>query len=187
MVGYPFLPWRHHAAAGGAPARASLPQFVAIRIWILRNAFGPNPADANMARQCSVLTIAFSAAAWSRWLTELAASGLLAKAPFARLRDSDTAMASITLANPTQLDILAADYLVVEPFDIPGVAAIAAVPARGRGRGRGRGRAAVPAVPPAPGPAELRFLDLCKLDKLEDQGQACPMSSLARLCGMLTV
>ena len=114
VVGYPFLPWRHHAAAGGAPARASVPQFVAIRIWILRSAFGPNPADANMARQCSVLTIAFSAAAWSRWLTELAASGLLANAPFARLRDSDTAMASITLANPTQLDILAADYLAVD-------------------------------------------------------------------------
>ena len=112
VVGYPFLPWRHHTAAGGAPARASVPQFVAIRVWILRSAFGPNPADANMARQCSVLTIAFSAAAWSRWLTELAASGLLAKAPFARLRDSDTAMASITLANPTQLDILAADYLL---------------------------------------------------------------------------
>ena len=92
VVGYPCLPWRHHPAAAGAPARASLAHFVAIRVWILRSSLGPAPADLATARLHSVLTVAFQAAAWSRWLTELAASGLLAKAPFDRLRDSDAAI-----------------------------------------------------------------------------------------------
>lgn len=181
VVGYPCLPWRHHAAVGGTPAQASLPHFVAIRVWILRSSIGPAPADLATARLTSVLTAAFTAAAWSRWLTELAASGLLAKAPFDRLRDSDTAMATLTLADPTRLDILAADFHAAETFDIagiPGVAAIAA--ARGR-----RAHAAVPAVLAVSGPAELRFLELCKLDRLSDPVLPGPLIAFGRLCGML--
>ena len=181
VVGYPCLPWRHHPAAAGAPARASLPHFVAIRVWILRNSIGPSPADMATARLHSVLTIAFNAAAWSRWLTELAASSLLDKAPFDRVRDSDAAMELLTLANPNQLDILAADYLAVETWLTPGTPAVA-----GRRAGGGYpARAAIPAGPPMPGPAELAFLELCKIDRLADTGLPCPLLALGRLSGML--
>ena len=181
VVGYPCLPWRHHPAAAGAPARASLAHFVAIRVWILRSSFGPAPADLATARLHSALTVAFQAAAWSRWLTELASSGLLAKAPFDRLRDSDAAMELLTLANPNQLDILAADYLATETWFSPGTPAVAA-----RRAGGGRpARAAVAAGPPGPGPAELAFLELCKIDRLADTSLPCPLLALGRLSGML--
>ena len=133
------------------------------------------------ARLHSVLTIAFNAAAWSRWLTELAASSLLDKAPFERVRDSDAAMELLTLANPNQLDILAADYLAVETWLTPGTPAVA-----GRRAGGGHpARAAIPAGPPLPGPSELAFLELCKIDRLADTGLPCPLLALGRLSGML--
>ena len=79
----------HRAATTSTPAQASIPHHLAVRIWIIRSALGTSPADMAQARSISTLTAAFNAAAWSRWLTELAASDLLAKAPFERLRDSD--------------------------------------------------------------------------------------------------
>ena len=82
VLAYPCLPWVQHVAAGGAQQQASLPQFVAIRVFLLRNAIGTGPNDLAIARTRTPLTISFSAGAWSRWLTELVASGLLANAPY---------------------------------------------------------------------------------------------------------
>ena len=97
VLAYPCLPWVQHVAAGGAQQQASLPQFVAIRVFLLRNAIGTGPNDLAIARTRTPLTISFSAGAWSRWLTELVASGLLANAPYARLRDSDAVLLEMTV------------------------------------------------------------------------------------------
>ena len=106
VLGYPCLPWTPHPPAGGVPARASLPNFVAIRVFLLRNSVGADAASTNAAATRSSITILFTAAAWSRWFTELAASGLLNSAPFLRVRDSDAAFAALTIANPAALAIL---------------------------------------------------------------------------------
>ena len=186
MLGYPCLPWTPHPPAGGVPARASLPNFVAIRVFLLRNSVGVDAASINAAATRSSITILFTAAAWSRWFTELAASGLLNSAPFLRVRDSDAAFAALTIANPAALAILAADYTRFEPFDVPGVAAVAAIPGRGRGRGRARGAvAAVPAVPPLPGPRELGFLNAASLHHLQLPDPISPLLSFCRLVGAI--
>ena len=71
VLAYPCLPWVQHVAAGGAQQQASLSQFVAIRVFLLRNAIGTGPNDLAIARTRTPLTISFSAGAWSRWLTVL--------------------------------------------------------------------------------------------------------------------
>ena len=141
VLSYPCLPWATHPAAGGTPARSSVPLFVAIRAFLMRNSIGTDAASIAAAATRSTLTITFSAAAWSRWFTELVASGLLASAPFARIRDSDAVLETLTINNPAALYILAADFARFETFDLPGTAAI---PARGR-RGRAGYVTAVPA------------------------------------------
>ena len=49
VLAYPCLPWVQHVAAGGAQQQASLPQFVAIRVFLLRNAIGTGPNDLAIA------------------------------------------------------------------------------------------------------------------------------------------
>ena len=184
VLGYPCLPWTPHPTAGGVPARASLPNFVAMRVFLLRNSIGADAASTNAATTRSSITILFNAAAWSRWFTELAASGLLNSAPFLRVRDSDAAFAALTIANPASLAILAADYTRCEPFDVPGAAAVPAIPGRGRGRAR-RAVAAVPAGLPLPGPQELGFLNVASLHRLQILDPISPLLSFCRLVGAM--
>ena len=92
VLGYPCLPWLLHPAAGAAPARASVPHFVAVRVFLLRNTIGTDAASTNAAATRSPITLLFNAAAWSRWFSEMVASGLLNSAPFQRVRDSDRAI-----------------------------------------------------------------------------------------------
>ena len=47
------------------------------------------PAAILAANLVSCFTTAFSGAVWSRWLSELVASGLLTSALFAQMRDAD--------------------------------------------------------------------------------------------------
>ena len=181
VLAYTCLPWTPHAAAGGLPARASLPQFIAVRAFLMRNDVGPAPADLAAARTVSPLTFCGTAAAWSRWLTELDASGLLTSAPFVRLRDSDAVLMTLMIQNGAALHILAADHGLSEPFDTP------AVPA-GRGRGRGRGRGAViPGVAAVAGPAELAFINVATLGLFSNlsAGNSAPLLSFCRLVGAL--
>ena len=182
VLAYPCLRWEQHAAAGGVVARASLPQYVFIRVFMLRHDIGPAPADLLAARTNGPLEASYVAAAWSRWLTELAASGLLAAGPFHKIRDSDAAMAALTIANPGQLVILASDFGPSETFDAPAVA-----PAAGGGRGRGRGAAggAMAGIPAVPGPVTLKFLDLVSLEQLYSPGDVSPFAAYCRLSGAL--
>ena len=181
VLSYPCLPWVTHPAAGGIPARSSVPLFVAIRAFLLRNSIGTDAASLASATTRSTLTITFTAAAWSRWFTELVASGLLASAPFARIRDSDAALETLTINNPAALCILAADFSRSETFDLPGTAA---VPGRGR-VGQVNYRAPVPAGPPTPGPPELSFVHFATLRRLQSPDPICPLLAFCRLAGAL--
>lgn len=199
VLAFPCLPWDQHAAAGGAPARASLPHFIFVRMFLPRNQVGTLPADILAARQVGPLTTVFTAAAWSQWLTELVASGLLADAPFHKRRDAERALDAIAIANPNQLFILAAHYAQAEPFDTLGVAGVPAVPgvvgvraaAARAGRPRVvavRARAAVPAVPAVPGnpgPADLAYLDMATLERMCLRGSASPLAAFCKLVGAL--
>ena len=181
VLSYPCLPWATHPAAGGTPARSSVPLFVAIRAFLWRNSIGTDAASLTTAATRSTLTTTFNAAAWSRWFTELVASGLLASAPFARIRDSDAALEALTINNPAALCILAADFARFETFDLPGTAAV-----RGRGqRGRAGYVAPVPAGLPTPGPPELSFIHAATLRRLQLSSQVCPLLAFCRLAGAL--
>ena len=46
VLAYPCLPWVTHPAAGGTPARSSVPLFAAIRAFLLRNSIGTDAAKA---------------------------------------------------------------------------------------------------------------------------------------------
>ena len=98
---YPCLPWEMHSLRGGVPARASLSHAIAVRAFLLRHTLGADTAT-NAASTRSPLTVLLTGAAWSRWLPELASSGLLnTTCAFFGIRDADLSMAAIP-ASPMQ-------------------------------------------------------------------------------------
>ena len=181
VLGYPCMPWLLHPSAGATPARASVPHFIAVRVFLVRNTIGTDAASTTAAATRSSITLLFNAAAWSRWFSELAASGLLNGAPFQRVRDSDRALLALTVSNPAALAILAADYARFDPFDVPGTAAVRAV---GR-RGQRNYVAAIPAGAPTPGPPDLGFINLASVALLQLPNSPTPLLSLCRLVGAL--
>ena len=179
-----FLPWQSYPAAGAVPARVSLPSWLMIRLWIKRSSLSSLPADLAVLAGVDVFEFGLTAAAWSRILTELVDSDLL-NATFSDPSTLDVAVEGLTIANPALLVILAADLDRGESFDTPGAPGRAAVPARRAGGGRPAVRA-IPAIapaPPAPGPASLRFIHLCRLPRLEDPADRCPLLALALAAG----
>ena len=182
VVATSFLQWQRVMAAAGAQQLVEISTACALRAFIRRCRIGTNAADLLMARQVSIFQLALTAAAWSRILTELRDSGLLRR-PMARLRDLDRNLEELTVLNPINLLLLAADFLPLAPFNPP----VPVVPAAGRGRGRGAAAAAV-GVPVQPGaavgPAELRFVSLCSLEKLQDPASG-DLAAVALLAGML--
>ena len=182
VLAYPCLRWDQHAAVGDVVARASLPQYVFIRVFLLRHDIGPASADLFVARNVGPLEASFGAAAWSRWLTELAASGLLAAGPFHKIRDSDAAMTALSITNPDQLTILASDYGLSETFDTP---AIAPAADSGQDQGRGARVSTMAGAPTTPGPVNLKFLDLVSLERLYSPGDVSPLAAYCRLAGAL--
>ena len=168
---------------------ATLPMSIAIRTWGLRLQL-VDPIAILAGNTVSCLTIAYTGVAWTRFLTELEASGLLSGVPYTLLRDSDAVLMSLTLTNPNSLSVLAVDLLPVESFDTPAAPAIlgvaAAAAGRGRGRGRGGGVGAAPAIaaaPPLLGPPNLAFLNNASLTDFANSGEANPLYAFARLVG----
>ena len=154
------LPWAAHGASAAGPT-AGLAHNVAASVFFIRCTFSGSLATRNILANQSVFTVTFTAACWSRVLTELCASGLLAASltSVTALRD---AMRSLTIVNPANLVILDTDIVLADSFDAPGSPAVPGVPARRAAGGR-RAAPAVPAVPPgppAPGPPALLFLHL---------------------------
>ena len=189
-LGYPCLNWSIvPAPAAGGQVTATLPMSIAIRTWGLRLQL-VDPIAILAGNTVSCLTIAYTGVAWTRFLTELEASGLLSGVPYTLLRDSDAVLMSLTLTNPNSLSVLAVDLLPVESFDTPAAPAIlgvaAAAAGRGRGRGRGGGVGAAPAIaaaPPLLGPPNLAFLNNASLTDFANSGEANPLYAFARLVG----
>ena len=189
VVSYSSMPFVFSAVApGGAPQTASVAMGLAIRAWGGRMTLGVL-ATRNHANNISSLTFALTGAAFSRILSELAASGLLAAGPFAHQRDADAALTALVISNHALLELQVADFFPVDPFDTP---AVAAVPAVIGGRGRGRGRGAVAAVPgqaaiaAVPGPPNLAFLDICSMLAFADaHGGPHPLTTFCLLVGAL--
>ena len=130
---------------------------------MLRHERGVAAADLAAFDNHDPLTSNFVAAAWSRWLTNIVASGFLTSGVFDRARDARAALLALALQSP--LVILASDFGPFETFDVagvPGVAAIppvAAVPGR-RARGGQPAVRAVRAQPGVPGvPASSHSLE----------------------------
>ena len=174
-------------AAGGAPQTASVPMGLAIRTWGGPLTFN-DPAARNHVSTVSAFTFAFTGVAFSRILTELAASGLLDAGPFESQRDSDAALRALTAVNPANLAIQPDDFLALESLDQAAIAAVADVlHDRGSGRGRGRGAvAAAPAQTATPGPLNLAFMDMCSMAKFaEAQSGPCLLITFVRLLGAL--
>ena len=88
------------------PAGAPAPTVVTVTGKIPLN----DPATRNHASTVSAFTFALTGVAFSRILTELAASGLLNAGPFEYQRDSDAALCALTAVNPANLAIQLIDF-----------------------------------------------------------------------------
>ena len=186
VVATPIIDWRPVAAAAGAAAQVELAEWKAMATFGCKARIGSNPADHAAATERSLLTLQLTAAFWSRYLTELISSGLLAGS-FAHRRAIQTRIAELTSANPANLQVDAASWDVHETFDTPAVPAVAAVAAVSR-RGRQAAIQAVPgqaAIPAILGPPELKFISRCNITLLESADSSAPWATLCRGAGML--
>ena len=95
VLGTPFLDWTQHAALGAMPARASTPQHKLVAHFMLRHDCGTAVADLAAFGNHSPLTSNYVAAAWSRWLTNIVASGFLSSGAFDRARDARAALMAL--------------------------------------------------------------------------------------------
>ena len=101
------------------------------------------------------LQLAFTAAAWIKYIQELLDSGLLAAGPFGSLPELDDAIDGLTILSVANLTVLGPDLFYGEPtVAVAAVAARAAQPARPAVRA-GRGAARRPAVPAVPAVAAV--------------------------------
>ena len=187
------------AAAAGATPRVELPQNQLFAVFGRRCSFTKQHGQRALLEATNSMQFGITTAAWSRVLTALRDSGLLA-ASFNSKRSLARAIKTLTIANAADLVIEDADLDLGEPFDTPAVAAVPARAAAGRpaaaraGRGRGRAdrggvpppaAAAVAAIPAVPGPVELEFLALASVTRLEECGEEEPCRVLAFLLGLL--
>ena len=78
VIATPALPWALQPSVGGAPPRVHLPLHTALRFFLRRCKCGPLPADLAMFSRLDIFELGLSAPTWSRVLSELVASGLLA-------------------------------------------------------------------------------------------------------------
>ena len=183
----PFLLWKTVAGAAAAGPEVELAEWQLLEAFGLKARCGPALPDMNAFRARNLLTLQLVAAFWSRYLSELVNSGLLAS-PLSHRKALHHCIAALLPVNPANLHVLAADWAAEESFDTPAVAAIPAAPARGSRSGSQGGAPAVPARPSAPailGPAELKFIAYANLILLESADGARPWAALTRGAGML--
>ncbi len=100
VLGTPFLDWTQHPALGAVPARASVPHHRLVAHFLLRHERGVAAADLAAFDNHDPLTSNFVAAAWSRWLTNIVASGFLTSGVFDRARDARAALTALALQSP---------------------------------------------------------------------------------------
>lgn len=181
------LPWILTAAtAAGQIGKAALPHGLAISIFFVRCCMSGNAATRKILDNQSALTIAFNAACFSRVLTELVASGLLA-ANLSNLAGLKKAIAEITIANLAELTITSSDIILGESF-YRGAPPVVAPPATRRGRPSPQGLATQEAAVEQGGPEELLFIQcakpytLCPADVPSSMGAFCVLKGLLGAC-----
>lgn len=147
---------------------------------------GPVAADAAALRDRNILTLGLTAAFWSKYLTELVASGLLAS-PISHRSLLHSRIKELLPVTPANLHVDAGDWSPCESFNVAGVAGVAGVAARRAGGGNPARRAvpAVAVVAAVPGPVELIYLAKANLEILQGPDGAAPWAAIARLAGML--
>ena len=116
----PFLDWQPGAAVGGA-AHVSITTHVGIAVFARRCSFSTTAADLTHWRQTlnGIFDLALTGAKWTDIISELRDSGLFVKGPFATFRDFRDALLELTILNPAQLVITAADHSPGEAWAIP--------------------------------------------------------------------
>jgi hypothetical protein len=174
------LGWQPAQPHGGVSC-VSLGQFQMIRAFISRCSIPRGGGDEDAAADVNLLATRFPASTWSRILTELEASGLVADFTAACVDHRpipstlERCLARLKVLNPEQLLLHAADFSAAgEAFETAAVL--------GHGRGRGRGAVGIPSFS---GPINLRFLGLLTPLDFEEQGAEAPLMLLSRICGML--
>ena len=116
----PFIDWQPAPpAAAGGPPRVSLAHFLAVKHFASRCSTSRNPADLAAAAAAHPLVLRLGGAFWTRVLTELVPNGLLDH-PFGSTSTLELAMSQLTITNPANLEVGAADWTLGQAFAIPG-------------------------------------------------------------------
>jgi len=194
-----FLGWEAVPAAAGGAAQMQLHTDQMVCAFGSLLACARTPADLPAARNVNPLNLGLSGRAWTRILTEYVTSGLLNVAMTTR-EELAEGLAQLTIANPWELIVVAADWQLGETIVMvpatPPVAGVRGAPRQaGAGRLGARGyRAPVAAIPAvmavagAPGrpalDAALAFLPLTSILDLEVEAPA-PWRLVAYLAGLL--
>lgn len=115
VLATPFLGWNN---VQGAPARVSLASFQMFRVFASRCRVGQSDNDRETADALSILQVRLSEDAWSRILSCLVDNGLLALQAenfpaFSKM------ISELDIADATQLEISADDWVAGEIFAIP--------------------------------------------------------------------
>ena len=165
------IDWQIMPQVGGLAPHVSAPNHVMLHVFGIRFKFSPAPADEAVARTKSLFTLNFTAATWSRLLFQLHSSGLGLNqaASYPTVPHVHDAISKLTLLNPLDLNILAADWLAS-----PALAALAG--------------GAAAAVLQRSNLAEIRFLSVPLPDlEIVDGARAftAPWAAISLLSGAL--
>jgi hypothetical protein len=102
----------------------SVPAYALLFSFGIRCRVSPLPADQLAARGANPFTLRLHAAYWSRMLTELCASGLAPPGTvYGTVSELHDAIAGLSLQNPNQLLIVAADWNLAPGLAAPGAGA----------------------------------------------------------------
>ena len=166
-----FMSWQPVAAAAGAQAQqVSAPFHVLLYALGIRFKVSPLPADVAAARAINIFTLRFTAAYWTRALSELCASGLAPPGTtYDNVAELHSVISGLVIQNPIMLNITANDWNASAAFASPGAA-----PAQAAARARF---------------AEVAFLSVAPITALEisvgPRAQNAPWAAIALLAGAL--
>ena len=162
-----FMSWQPVAAAPGAQAQqVSAPFHAVLYAFGIRFKVSPLPADVAAARAINIFTLRFTAAYWTRALSELCASGLAPPGTiYNNVAELHSVISGLVIQNPILLNIAANDWNASAAFASPGAA-----PAQAAARARF---------------AEVAFLSIAPITALEiavgPRAQNAPWAAVALL------
>ena len=117
------LDWQPAPAVAGMPPQVSAPLYQVVYAFGARCKTSPAPADQAAARNASVFTLRLTGGAWSRILFQLHASGLgldPTAPPYVTVAHIRDAVSKLTLTNPLDMLVVAADWAPSPGLAAPG-------------------------------------------------------------------